>query len=137
MMNLGLELISSLDIAFVSFIQVGVSFFVSYVLDHLIPHSNDKLKGTLLLLVETSVLIGCLLIVMHYVAIAVRRIPFPLMNVFGYTKRISEWKGLTLLTVFALIYCDTIQGKIEILRLRESLSSTKESETVVRNIAQF
>jgi len=136
-MGLAYEVIASLDIGYVTLIQVSASFFLSLCLDRVFPHDNNQKKGTLRLLVETGCLIGVLMAVLHYVALGVRRIPFPLLGVWGYKTRISEWKGLTLLSVFALIYCDSIQSNLNTLRKRETLRTTRESQASPKEIANF
>lgn len=137
-MRFGYELMASLDIGYTGFIQVFIAFFISFVLDKIFPDVDDSKKQTVWLLIEAATIVGFLLIILHYVARGiVRRIPFPLLGMFGYTKRISEWHTLPLMTVFALIYCDTIQTKLQILRKRQHLTTIEEDKYAPEHIADF
>ena len=133
---IGRELIGIIDIGFVGVIEVITAFFISFVLDFVIPTKRDHKTGTVLLLFEISLLVGLILILNYYVGKVVMLIPFPLIKLFGYVKRVSEWNTLPIMTVFTLIYCDTIQHKIEILRKRESLFDLRLSKKV-SSIANF
>jgi membrane protease YdiL (CAAX protease family) len=136
-MGTGYEVLASLDIAFVSLLQVAVAFFLSFGIDKVVPHTDDRHKATVRLLLETGAFVGALAVVLHYSAKLMWRIPFPFLGLWGYNKRISEWKGLTLLSVFALIYCDTVQRKIQILRTRKTLTSFRRDKAAPREIANF
>lgn len=130
------ELIGIIDIGFVGIIQVIIAFFISFALDFVLPTKGDHKTGTVFLLFEISLMVGLILIITHYVGKVVMLIPFPLVGLFGYVNRVSEWNTLPIMTVFTLIYCETIQHKIEILRRRESLFDLQLSKKV-SSIANF
>ena len=136
-MRFGYELIMSLDIGYTGFIEVFVAFFIAFLLDKILPRVDSSKTPTVWLLVEAAMFIGGLLIILHYVAGLVRRIPFPLLGMFGYTKRISEWYSLSLMTVFVLIYWDTIQTKLQILRKRQYLTTIQKDKSAPDHIANF
>ena len=136
-MNLGYHLIASVDIGLVTIIQVMIAFFLSFGLDLVFPTSLDESQSTIILLLETASIIGLLMIIVHYVNKIVRMIPFPFLGMFSYGTRISEWKTLALLAVFSLVYCDTIQNKLNILRRREHLITTKIDKSSPEHIADF
>ena len=136
-MDFKYELIASLDIGFVTFMQVACAFFLSFMLDKLLPRTHDTHKPTVRLLIEAGVFVGGLMVVLHYLVKVLIRVPFPLLGVWGYKTRISEWRGLTLLTVFALIYCDTIQRKLEVLRKRKTLHTLHRDKGAPNAIAHF
>jgi hypothetical protein len=110
------------DIFFTTTLEIITAFIISLGLDRYIfkeNHINDDNKDTLTLLVETCLFCGIIGVVTYATGIIVRRIPFPLDGIFNYKhSSYEEIKVLSILSVFTLIFCDSVQYKLNILRYR-------------------
>jgi len=116
------NIIFLIDIFFTTTIEIITAFMISLGLDRYIfkeNHENDNATSTTTLLLETCLFCGILGVITYVAGIIIRHIPFPLDGIYGYKhSSYDELKVLSILSVFALIFCDSIQYKLEILRHR-------------------
>ena len=110
------------DIFFTTTIEIISAFILSVGIDTYLfkeSHRSDENTSTTLLLIETCLFCGILGILTYLAGIVIRKIPFPLNGWMGYKHAsYDELRVLSILSVFTLIFCDSIQYKLEILRHR-------------------
>jgi len=115
-------LIFLIDIFFITVIEIIAAFILSIGVDKYFfieNHQDDENESTIHLLLKTCFFCGILSIVTYFTGIIVQHIPFPFDGFYGYKHAsYSEVKTLTILSVFVLIFCDSIQYKLTILRKR-------------------
>lgn len=117
-----MNLIFFADIFYTNSLEIIAAFIIAVVLDRYLFRENvrsDENTPTTQLLLETCVFGGILGIITYVAGVFIRLIPFPFNGINGYKhSSYDEVRVLSTLSVFALIFCDSIQYKLEILRYR-------------------
>ena len=117
-----MNLIFLADIFYTNSLEIVAAFIIALILDKYVFRENirsDENTSTAELLLETCAFGGILGIVTYIAGVLIRYIPFPLNGINGYKhSSYDEVRVLSTLSVFALIFCDSIQYKLEILRYR-------------------
>ena len=117
------NIILAADIFYLSLIEVVVAFMLTYVIDNYVFFENyttDMDKSTPRLLLEAGGAVGLFMVLVQGIAHYIQKIPLPLHGMFGYKPRPLEFFVYyqNMLVVFAIIFSDTINSKIDILRKR-------------------
>jgi len=114
-------LIQLLSLAYITIIEIICAFLIAVGIDTCIyPTVNDdKRQSTPSLLVETAFFIGVVVVITYMVKHVVRLVSFPFLGIGGFKKNtLREPNTLTIMTVFAIFFCNSIQYKISVLKQR-------------------
>jgi hypothetical protein len=124
---------NSIDIFYVSIVQILVGLLVSYILDNLIyKHYNnkkDEKKNTFTLLIEFALMCGCIATLSFGMSKLLVYLPFPfngsLQNNFGFNHLSNILnKNDAIMTIVLVILCKPLQSKLSILKKRLSLDDS-------------
>jgi len=114
--------ILTIDIFFITTIQLITAFCLAFGLDKYIfqeSHENDEHTSSIMLLLETCLFCGIVGVVTYFIGIVIRYIPFPLDGWYGYKhSSYDEVKLLSILSIFTIVFCDSIQYKLTLLKER-------------------